>query len=101
MMPNGTSNTNAVFTYDNCTFGVSTEGGSVGYVNCNGGTHIFNNCTFDFTGGLTYGSGAAVKWNAVNSYSETGRPTSVILNGCTFVNCSTNRFGPSSGLTVK
>ena len=50
LLPNGSENTDAVFTYNNCTFGLSD---GTGYVNCMGGTHNFNNCTFDYTGGLT------------------------------------------------
>ena len=95
--PNATANDAAVFTYDNCTF---TLGDSVGYVNCMGGTHIFNNCTFDYTGGGTFGSNQYVRWNAVNSYSER-YSAAVILNGCTFKNCGTQRFGSNSTLTIK
>ena len=95
--PNATENTDAVYTYENCTFGVS-EG--VGYVNCMGGTHIFKNCTFDYTGGSTMGSNQYTKWNAVNSYSERFS-TAVILDGCTFINCGTHKVGSNATLTVK
>lgn len=98
LQPNGTDHTDAVFTYENCTFGLSD---GTGYVNCMGGTHTFNNCTFDYTGGSTMGSNQYTKWNAVNSYSESAFATTVTLNNCTFVNCTTYRVGPNSTLTVQ
>lgn len=95
--PNATEDDTAVFTYDNCTF---VLGDGVGYVNCMGGTHIFTNCTFDYTGGMTMGSNQFTKWSAVNAYSERFS-TTVILEGCTFINCGTQRYGSNSTLTIK
>ena len=87
--------------FNNCTFTVGTAFMKQGYVNCMGGTHTFTNCTFDFTGGSTMGSNQYVRWNAVNSYSEPGYSTAVILEGCTFINCGTQRYGSNSTLTIK
>ena len=99
VMPNSVENANGTIEFNNCTFKITTAGfPQAGYVNCMGGTHIFNNCTFDFTGGSTMGSNQYVRWNAVNSYSESGYSTSVILNGCTFINCATQRYGSNSTL---
>ena len=87
--------------FNNCMFKIGTASIKQGFVNCMGGTHTFTKCTFDYTGGSTMGSNQYVRWNAVNSYSESGYSTSVILDGCTFVNCGTQRFGSNSTLTVK
>ena len=96
--PNFVQNSNGSSTFNNCTFTLGSDG--IGLVNCMGGTHTFNQCTFDYTGGATFGSNQYVKWNAVNSYSE-NFSTKVILNGCTFKNCGTQRFGGNSTLTIK
>ena len=96
--PNFVQNTQGKATFNNCTFTVGSD--NIGLVNCMGGTHTFNNCTFDYTGGATYGSNQFVRWNAVNSYSESFS-TSVILSGCTFKNCGTQRFGGNSTLVIK
>ncbi|MBO5889285.1 MAG: hypothetical protein J6Q58_04010 [Clostridia bacterium] len=86
--------------FNNCTFTVGTAFIKQGWVNCMGGTHTFTNCTFDYTGGSTNGSNQYVKYNAVNSYSES-YSTAVILEGCTRINCSTQKYGSNSTLTVK
>ena len=96
--PNFVQNTNGESTFNNCTFKVGSE--NIGLVNCMGGKHTFVGCTFDYTGGATYGSNQYVRWNAVNSYSER-YSTTVILDGCTFINCGTQRYGGNSTLTVK
>ena len=96
--PNFVQNSNGTATFNNCRFTVGSD--NIGLVNCMGGTHTFNNCTFDYAGGSTLGSNQYVKWNAVNSYSER-YSTNVILNGCTFINCGTQRFGSNSTLTIK
>ena len=95
---NLTANANAVATFNNCTFGIGSDG--VGFVTCMGGTSIFNNCTFDFTGGATFGSSSATKWSAINSYSENRFATCVELNGCTLINCSTYRNHGNSSIVV-
>ena len=89
--------------FNNCTFGVGTARIVMGFVNAMGGTHTFTGCSFDYTGGSTSGSNQYVRWNAVNSYSETDNSysTTVILDGCTFTNCGTQRYGSNSTLTVK
>ena len=93
--------TNATAEYNDCSFILSMNGsGSHGFVNCMGATQTFNNCSFDYTGGTTLGSNQYVKTNAVNSYSER-YSTSVILSGCSFTNCGTQRYGGNSTLTVK
>lgn len=96
--PNFVQNSAGVSTFNNCTFTVGSD--NIGLVNCMGGTHTFNSCKFDYTGGSTFGSNQYVKWNAVNSYSE-NYSTNVILNGCTRINCGTQRFGGNSTLTIK
>ena len=101
IMPNAVENTDAVFTYESCTFGLPGGSGTVGYVNCMGGTHIFNNCTFDFTGGATFGSNQYVRWNSVHSYSESRYSTKVTLIDCTRINCTTTKYGPNSTITVQ
>lgn len=98
IMPNFTANAAGTATFNTCRFTVIS--GEPGYVNCMGGTHTFTNCTFDFTGGATFGSNQYVKWNAVNSYSER-YSTAVVLEGCQFINCGTQRYGSNSTLTVK
>ena len=95
--PNFVNNSAGVATFNNCLFTVGSD--NIGLVNCMGGTHIFNNCTFDYTGGSTFGSNQYVKWNAVNSYSESFS-TSVTLNGCTRINCGTQKFGGNSTLII-
>ena len=96
--PNFVQNSAGTATFNNCTFTVGSD--NIGLVNCMGGTHTFNDCTFDYAGGATFGSNQYVKWNAVNSYSER-YSTAVILKGCTFINCSTQRYGSNSTLTFK
>ena len=104
VMPNSVDKADGVLDFNNCTFKITENGfPKTGYVNCMGGTSNFNNCTFDFTGGSTMGSNQYVKWNAVNSFSENYK-TAVYLNGCTRVNCGTQKFQTVSGnstLTVK
>ena len=96
--PNFVQNSNGTSTFNNCTFTLGSD--NIGLVNCMGGIHTFNGCTFNYAGGSTFGSNQYVKWNAVNSYSES-YSTVVILNGCTFINCGTQRFGGNSTLTIK
>ena len=102
VMPNCVDNAEATMQFNNCTFKITNNAMiKSGYTNCMGGTHTFTNCTFDYTGGSTMGSNQYVRWNAVNSYSEPGYSTEVILSGCTFTNCGTQRYGSNSTLTVK
>ena len=99
--PNATAVLTATYTFENCTFTTSGGSGTIGYVNCMGGNHIFNNCTFDFTGGATYGSNQYTTWSAVNAYSENRFSTSVVLDGCTRINCGAVRIGPNASLTIR
>ena len=100
--PNLTSNLEATSDFNDCTFllGEGSGPSGIGYVNCMGGTNIFNNCKFDYTGGWTMGSNQYVKYNAVNSYSER-YSASVTLIGCSFANCGTQKYGANSTLTIK
>ena len=92
------NNPDANVTYTNCTFSLGS--GNVGFVNCMGGNQTFNNCTFNYAGGSTFGSSSAVKWSYVNSYSESGYRTNVVLNGCTLNGCGTYKNHGNSTLTV-
>ena len=107
--PNCVEDLTISYTFNNCYFTV-LEGGwpaNAGYVNCMGGTHTFNGCTFDYTGGSMMGSNQFTKWCAVNAYGQnSSNPnpphtlgTTVILNQCTLINCGT-QTGPNSTLTV-
>ena len=91
---------NGVATYNNCTFTKSSFGNS--YVMANGGTHLFNGCTFDYTG-LTQSNIGVINTASINSVSESdgSNPTVVILDGCTRINCGTRKYGSNSTLTVK
>ena len=66
-----------------------------------GGRTEFYGCTFDYTGGATFGSNQYTKWSAVNSYSEKGYSAYLLLEGCKFINCGTQTYGPNSTLTKK
>lgn len=103
MMPNYVSDDTQTITFNTCKFYIDVTGIKAGFVNCMGGTHIFNQCTFDYTGGSMFGSNHVVRWSAVNAYSEkaTGYSTSVILNGCTRINCATQKYGEVSSLVTK
>lgn len=100
--PNFTENLAGNAQFNNCTFLLGEGSGpdGIGYVNCMGGTSTFTGCKFEYTGGWTMGSNQFVKYNAVNAYAE-GYSTAVILNGCQFINCGTQRYGSNSTLTVK
>ena len=98
--PNFVDRATGTAQFNNCMFKVGSAFIKQGYVNCMGGTHIFTNCTFDYTGGSTSGRNQYVRWIAVNSYSER-YSTHVELIGCTFINCGTQRYGSNSTLTIK
>ena len=98
--PNMVAKADGNTVFNNCQFKIGTAFMKQGWVNCMGGTHTFIGCTFDYTGGSTNGSNQYVRYNAVNSYSER-YSTAVILEGCTFINCGTQRYGSNSTLTVK
>lgn len=100
VFPNFVEKPDGKSVFNNCTFKVGSAFMKQGYVNCMGGTHTFVNCTFDYTGGNTSGSNQYVRYNAVNSYSES-YSTAVILEGCSFTNCATQKYGSNSTLTVK
>ena len=74
-------------TYNNCTFGLYEGWGKT---ICMGGSHAFNTCSFDYTGGSSLNN----SWpNAITAYGENRFPASVVLNGCTRTNCGTYVVG--------
>ena len=93
-------NPDAVATYNNCTFTKAASGNN--YVMAYWGTHIFNGCTFDYTG-VTQTAIGTVNTGCVNSTSDGDGSnfTVVILNGCTRINCGTRKYGANSTLTIK
>ena len=95
------SSKDGVATYNNCTFTKHPGGGS-SYVMANGGTHLFNGCTFDYTG-LTQSNMGIINTCSVNATSESdgSNSTVVILDGCTRINCGTRKYGADSTLTIK
>ena len=101
--PNFVEKASGTSQFNNCTFKLGNAFIKMGFVNCMGGQHTFTACTFDYTGGNTSGSNQYVKWNAINSYSESDNSysTAVILNGCTRINCGTQKYGSNSTLTIK
>ena len=94
------NNPEGVATYNNCTFTKAASGNN--YVMVYGGTHIFNGCTFDYTG-VTQSSMGTINTGCVNSTSESdgSNYTVVILDGCTRINCGTRKYGANSTLTIK
>ena len=94
------NNPDGVFTFNNCTFTKAASGNN--YVMAHGGTHIFNGCTFDYTG-VTQSNMGTVNTASVNCTSESdgSNATVVILNGCTRINCGTRKYGANSTLTIK
>ena len=51
--------------------------------------------------GLTKTNMGVLDSCCVNSYSESEYSTSVVLNGCNFINCGTRTYGPNSSLVKK
>ena len=100
IVTNFVGNTDGVATFNNCTFTKAASGNN--YVMAMGGTHIFNGCTFDYTG-ATQSNIGTINTACINSVSESDGTysTVVILNGCTFKNCGTRKYGPNSTLTIK
>ena len=93
-------NPNGVATYNNCTFTRSASGNN--YVMAKGGTHLFNSCTFDYTGSTQSNMGIADTCCInVTSESDGSDSTEVVLDGCTRINCSTRKYGANSTLTIK
>ena len=95
-------NANTTVDYNDCEFGLFTDGWAKGFVVCMGGTQTFIACTFDYAGGSTMGSNQYTKWNAVNAYADGPYTSNVILSGCNSV--ATQRFTYGSGkasITVK
>ena len=94
------NNPDGVFTFNNCTFTKAASGNN--YVMATGGTHVFNGCTFDYTG-LTQSSMGIINTATINSVSESdgSNSTVVILNGCTRINCGTRQYGAKSTLTIQ
>ena len=83
-----------------CTFTKSL--GRYNFLECMGGSHIFYNCTFDYTG-LTQGSMGVLDTAALNIYSESdgSYATYVETNGCDFINCGTRQYGAKSTFVKK
>ena len=93
-------NPNGVATYNDCTFTRPTFGNS--YVMTKGGTHLFNGCTFDYTGATQSNIGIADTCCInVTSESDGSDETVVVLNGCTRINCGTRTYGDKSTLAIK
>ena len=94
------NNPNGVATYNNCTFTKADSGNH--YVMTNGGTHLFNGCTFDYTG-VTQSNMGIINTASVNVTSESDGSnfTVVVLDGCTRINCGTRKYGDNSTLVVK
>ena len=94
------NNPDGVFTFNNCTFTKADSGSN--YVMASGGTHIFNGCTFDYTG-VTQSNMGVINTATVNCVSESdgSNSTVVILNSCTRINCDTRKYGANSTLTVR
>ena len=94
------NNPNGVATYNNCTFTKAASGNH--YVMTYGGTHLFNGCTFDYTG-VTQSNMGTINTASVNATSESDGSnfTVVVLDGCTRINCGTRKYGANSTLTIK
>ena len=94
------NNPDGVATYNNCTFTKAASGQN--YVMAYGGTHLFNGCTFDYTG-VTQSNIGTVNTASINSVSDSDGSnfTVVILDGCTRISCGTRTYGSKSTLTVK
>ena len=97
---NFVDNTNGIATFESCTFTKAASGNN--YVMAMGGTHIFNACTFDYTG-LTQSSIGIINNASINSSSDSDGTysTVVILEACERINCGTRKYGPNSTLTIK
>ena len=100
VITNFVDNPDGVATFNNCMFTKHTTGNN--YVMAMGGEHLFNGCTFDYTG-LTQSNIGTINTACVNSCGESdgSYSTVVILDGCTRINCGTRTYGPKSTLTVK
>ncbi len=96
---NFVENTAGVATFNDCRFTKAASSGN-NYTQAMGGTHIFNACTFDYTG-VSQTSMGVISSGCINVYSEDEYSTTAILNGCTRTNCGTRTYGPSSTLTIK
>ncbi len=98
---NFVDNPTGVATYNNCKFTKHTIG--YNYVLAMGGTHIFNGCTFDYTGVSQTDLGTGIYNGSINSKNDSDNDysTAVILDGCTLINCGTRKSGANSTLTIK
>ena len=94
-------NDSSSLTFNNCTITKHSYGQN--YVLATGGTHTFNACTFDYTGVTQTNLGVNIYTGAINSKNDSDNDysTAVILDGCTLINCKTNRDGANSTLTIK
>ena len=101
VITNFVDNPDGVAEFNDCTFVKASSGiVSRSFVEGMGGTHNFNNCTFDYTG-VTQSSMGVISSGCVNVYSESEYSTTVVLNGCTRINCGTRKYGPNSTLIIK
>lgn len=83
--------------FNNCSFEVNDSG--YGFVQCMGGTDVFNDCQFNISGSKTMNIGSITKYAHLNLYSVQFN-TVVYLNRCNSV--SIHRFNLSGGSgTVK
>ena len=100
IITNFVANTDGAATFNNCTFTKAASGNN--YVMAMGGTHTFKGCTFDYTG-VTQTNIGTVNTATVNACSDSDNSysTTVILDGCTRINCGTRTYGPKSTLTIK
>ena len=100
IITNFVANPDGVATFNNCTITKTATGNN--YVMAMGGDHIFNGCTFDYTG-VTQSNMGTINAGCVNSTNDSSNTyfTDVVLNGCTRINCGTRKYGSQSTLTVK
>ena len=99
ILSNNVDNLDATSEFNACTFAKSNNG-RYHFVEAMGGTHNFNNCTFDYTGVSQTNMGVITSGH-INVYSEPEYSTNVVLNSCTRTNCGTRTYGPNSSLVTK
>lgn len=99
VLSNQVNNPDGVSEFNNCLF-TKSDSSPYNFTEGMGGTHVFNNSTFDYTG-VNQSSMGVINNGSVNVYSESGYSTTVILNSCTRTNCGTRKYGSNSTLTIK
>ena len=98
-LSNFVDNPSGVAEFNDCTFTKApTSNSNYQFTEAMGGTHNYNNCTFDYTGIKQTAMGVITSC-CLNIYSETEYSTAVVLNGCTFINCGTAQHGPHNTIT--